>query len=511
MVSVPLPLDGWLVPAGSAATITIIEPPIFGTWAQEVYTPSEEFWLAGGDRLIIEAYESTTQVKSRHVILINIAGSDGAATLEDFESASHISDLELDWDVSGASSMNIVQTQTPQNSYLEIDFSAGTTVAGLQDPSAESNPGVDHLHAGVVFNTSPPDDPRNPPGATGFSLRLLELGEWAYAELRNLNGIYEIRAVVDGLDCTVCATDWETLVPGDTHRLRMSIGRRTVQHPNDGTVYSLDIRYRNLETGWSGIADVQGLTVPATSQPLELTQGVGAFEGSGVGGITISYDEIKVQGGLLLPSELSNRVEGFDGGTWSPELLSVGPLGTVLRPYGTTNIGGMDDYWAGLPIGSLMAGGTDAQLLDLEPDQSSTLWAHMKLALGRLAMPAWSSFFLLEGLTDTDLSFMQLRVRSTSTGDLQIQARCRDGSGAVIASPWISFGADNVSLDMAWDAEGGSFDLWIDGQLVSSLDLLPGPYRIDEVQIGASNPIQGQGIIEVTTGFYIDDIVMLYE
>ncbi|MEO1086363.1 MAG: hypothetical protein AAFY88_19170, partial [Acidobacteriota bacterium] len=142
---------------------------------------------------------------------------------------------------------------------------------------------------------------------------------------------------------------------------------------------------------------------------------------------------------------------------------------------------------------------------------STKLWAHMKLELGRLNLPAWSSFFLLEGVTNTDLSFLQLRVRTTPSGDVQVQARSRDGSGAVIMSPWISFGADSVALDMAWDALGGSFELWIDGQLVTTLALQPGPYRIDQVQFGVSNPIPGQGLIEVTSGLYIDDVVLLYE
>ncbi|MEO1085949.1 MAG: hypothetical protein AAFY88_17055 [Acidobacteriota bacterium] len=368
----PLPLDGWVVPTGSSATITVIEAPIFGTWAQEVYTPSDDFWLAGGDRIILEAYDSTSDVKSRHVLLINIAGSDGTTSFEDFESVSDVDDLDLNWTVEGASSMDIIHAQSPQNSYLEIDFSAGTTVSGLQDPHAESNNGVDHLNGSMVFNTSPPNDPRNPPGAVvGFSLRLLELGEWAYAELRLLNDIYEIRAVVNGLDCTVCATDWVVLEDGDNHRLRMSIGRRTFQHPGDGTVYSLDMKYRNLETGWQGEDQLQDLTVPATSQPLGVAPGAGAFDGAGLGFMTISIDDLETVGGTLQPSDLSHRVEGFDGGTWSPELLGVGQVGTTLRPRGTASLGGMTDYWAGFAVGSQMSSGSDAQFIDFEPNAST--------------------------------------------------------------------------------------------------------------------------------------------
>ncbi|MEO1365800.1 MAG: hypothetical protein AAFX50_01400 [Acidobacteriota bacterium] len=102
-------------------------------------------------------------------------------------------------------------------------------------------------------------------------------------------------------------------------------------------------------------------------------------------------------------------------------------------------------------------------------------------------------------------------VRSPNFGAHQIELRSRDGSGAFQSTGWIDVPSAAVDIDVAWDGAGGTLDLWLDGDIEASLDMLPGPYRIDEVGFGVRNLSLNGQFIDVSAGLYVDDVVLQYD
>ncbi|MEO1083026.1 MAG: hypothetical protein AAFY88_02160 [Acidobacteriota bacterium] len=514
-LAVSLPLEGWLYSQGANVQVTLIEPPIFGTWLLETYTPSDDFLMAGGDRLRFEVYDVGTGTRERHTVLINLGTGISPAFAEDFETVPSVADLNADFQVDGQAQMSLVTDPVTGDRGLRVSVSGSGLPASLGElsgPVVGDGDGRNSARIVGVVNASPPDDPFSFSFLQPFVATVLELGDLAYTQLQYTaaNG-YEFRAVGGpGLTCGgVCTTQWRSVQAGHDYRIRLSFGRNAFQHPDGTNRYNLEVRYRDLDGTWQAEDLLEDVTVTALSPVLPLAPSFGLFDTSGVGQVELTYGEVEAAAGFLLPSTLGAQVEDFSGGVWSPNWTSTGPVATSLVAPASGASASTD--WEGVVTLFGVANNGRGWWSDTRPDSSSTLWAHLRVDFDRLKLPKWGSFIMLEGRTPTDVRFLELWTRSPQAGTHQIQLRSRDGSGAFQSTGWIGVPATAVDIDVAWDGAKGSLDLWLDGQIEASLDMLPGPYRIDEVGFGIRNLSLNGMFVEVFAGLYVDDVVLQYD
>ncbi|MEM1182676.1 MAG: hypothetical protein AAGM22_30300 [Acidobacteriota bacterium] len=509
VISVPLPLEGWLYPENANATVTVVDPPMFGTWSSGVYTPSEDFLIAGGDRIRFDV-QSVRAARSRHTVVINLAEGIQQTLSEDFDQIVSVSDLGQAFQVEGASSMSVV-TAGSQNKELMVSLNPLAGASGIRklEPYTFGD-GRDSARIIGVVNASPPDAPWQ--GQTDFTATVLELGDLAYAQLRYTTaGGYQFRAVASSsIDCAPCETPWRTVTPNHDYRLRLSFGRHYAQNPNGTNTYSLEIRYRDLDGSWQAEDELSPLTLAPSAPVLPLNPAFGAFDLSGTGQVFLFIDEAEAYDGLLRPSYLTERVEDFQGGTWDSGLSTVGSVSAGPEPVGIGGVQAQNNEFVG-EVEILNSGLDESFWIDSDPTESSTLWAHMRLNTSRLNFPRWSGIVVLRGETTGNLQLVQVRLRTNGASVLQIKAQTRDGSGAFVSTPWVDLGTDEeVDIDLAWDGLNGSMDLWLDGQPAASLDFFAGPYRLDSVSFGVGNVALGAGLIDLSSVLYFDDIALLY-
>ncbi|MEM1182678.1 MAG: hypothetical protein AAGM22_30310, partial [Acidobacteriota bacterium] len=416
-VSVPLPLEGWLYPDFAAVDVTVVDAPIFGTWASEVYTPSEDFLVAGGDRMRFEVKNSGTNEVTRHTVVFNLAPSPLLLYSEDFDQLLSVSDLQNGFVVEGQSSMALVDDPRSAGRELVIDLDAGGADASVRriDGYPILGDGRDTARIIGVINASPPDEFGDPESVDEFTATVLELGDMAFAQLRySAAEGYQFRAVAGaGTTCAVgaCATLWQDVEAGHDYRVRLSFGRHNVQHPDGSNTYSLEIRYRDLDGSWQHTDEIVGLTLPQNFSLLPLEPSFGAFDLSGTGQTAIHFDDVEASAGFLTVSPLRQRVEAFEDGDWSTDWQTIGMLGSPFRERVATGPGAADNWWGALSFADVLNNGA-AQWSDTAPSQSSTLWAHLRLELGRLDMPKWASFQVLEGTDASGLKIVHARIRT---------------------------------------------------------------------------------------------------
>ncbi|MEM1182677.1 MAG: hypothetical protein AAGM22_30305 [Acidobacteriota bacterium] len=515
-ISVPLETKGWLYPDSMSAVVTVIEEPIFGTWASEVYTPSEDFLVVGGDRIRFEVEDTLTGGRTLHTVVLNLASSPYLLYSENFDQLVSLADLPYGFVVEGEASMAVVDDPRTAGRELLLDLDATGVDASVrrEDPPIHGD-GRDNAHIIGVVNASPPDENRIP-GAVlePFTATVLELGTMAYAQLRYTATLgFEARAVAGaGTTCVGCATPWQSVTEGHDYRIRLSFGRSNVQHPDGSNTYSLEIRYRDLDGSWQHADEIVGLSLPASFNLLPLDPSFGAFDLSGIGQATLTYDDMEARVGFLLGSWLRHRVEEFEGGAWSSDWQTTGNLAAVFVEREVGALGSHEHNWWGAVSFTDAYNNGDAQWSDMAPSQSSTLWAHLRLDHRRLDLPNWGSFILLEANEATvGQRIVHARVRANGQGVLEMSVGARDGSLALVDSPWISLPTNHVDIDLAWDGLGGNLELWFDGQLAASVSLVPHTYTLNRVAIGMKNAMIGNGGSLLTDpGLFIDDIVLQY-
>ncbi|MEO1083027.1 MAG: hypothetical protein AAFY88_02165, partial [Acidobacteriota bacterium] len=484
-IAVSLPLEGWIYPQNASVQVTLIEPPVFGTWALETYTPSDDFLMAGGDRMRFEVRDLSTGVRTRSTVLINVGTGLNRIFEEDFESVLSVSDLSSDFHVDGLGQMSLLTDAVTLDRSLQISTGSSGPDSSLSELTGTIfGDGRNSARIVGVVNASPPDDPFS--FAAPFTATVLELGDLAYTQLRYTAADgYQFRAVGGvGITCVVCETPWRSVQAGHDYRVRLSFGRNSVQHPDGSNRYNLEVRYLDLDGTWQAEDLLEDVSVVTTGPSLSMSPGFGVFDVTGGGQAELTFDDTEAYAGVLQAPPLDAQVEDFLGGSWSPDWAVTGAAGSALA----ATISGVTaaNEWEGVVsfTGANNLGG--GWWSDSGPDNSSTLWAHMQVDFGRLRLPKWSGFVLMEGRSPADVPFLELRVRAPSLRGQQVLLRSRDGSGAFQATPWLDVPRAEVDIDVAWNGAKGTLDLWLDGQLQASLDMLPGPYRIDKVGFGIS-------------------------
>ncbi|MEO1086371.1 MAG: hypothetical protein AAFY88_19210, partial [Acidobacteriota bacterium] len=194
VLEVDLPLDGWVYDSAPTKTVTVIEAPRFGTWNNEVYTPNNDFWRAGGDRLLLEIDSSRSGDVTRHTIVFKVA--DDVYRIDDPE------DFEgtISWDVVNPMVARVTTNAIVGQGSLEVTIdaqtqstSAGGGIESILDPIILGD-GVNSAGAVVIINATPPDDPSPPPpGGNAFGFTLVDIGPYGALEMRWNGTTYEIR------------------------------------------------------------------------------------------------------------------------------------------------------------------------------------------------------------------------------------------------------------------------------------------------------------------------------
>ena len=505
VVSVPLPLEGWVFADASAVTVTVIDYPRHGLWLAEVYTPEPEFWQVGADRIRLEVEDVASGSKSQHTLLIKVATLTGSeAYAEDFEAGS-LSALEPDWALISSAGATVSAVDPIAGSYsLEIDHAVGSPrIERADDASLRSV--VGQMSASAVINASPPNF-----GFSTFSYTIMTLEDLVEITLTHDGTAYWLQASLENIGCPIdpCVTQPQPILADRDYEILASIGQRGVEHPFLESSNSFDLTVTDLTTALPERRMIANLA-PLPNRAETPTSTIGAFNVVGPAGpaeAVLRIDSFGYQEGGLAPSAYSASIEDYVDGSWSPDWLPLGAVSTIGSWVNGSAI------WSGIvDLNATEAGGSDSQWLDLAPDDSDTVWTHLKLGTEQLELGQWGVFHLIEGKDAAGEKHLFLQIRANGHYELQLRAVARDGTGDGKMTPWLDVPGDWTQVELAWNGVEGWLQLWLNGVPAAGLDLVPGPYGLDQIGLGVSALFSGVTSMPAGSRVLIDDLAVFYD
>lgn len=398
--SAHLPLLGWIYSGTQNQSVTVLEPPQFGTWevATESYKADPLFWSTGIDRMKVQINGNPNDTRTLVFLTANPTIYQEVETYDPPE----------------------VLTAASPNAALAISGKTNgvATVGGYVNASAEPPP-INNLPGALTQTT------------------LLQLGELAHVTLVSSqeNGVgISARADFVPLGCgTACDTAILPVTYGETYEITLTLGFDSIEVP---TANSLTLRLEVCENDrvYCQSTELPGLAVVNLSNAINLEVGI-------LGGTTTNASQtvhqVVLWQSLVGPTTETTTFETFTGGQqsfWGQQ----GPIAATP----TTNLS-----WAAEANLTNLDSTTRAWFLDARPALDKRLRLLLDLDISQLSLGEGDFFFLVhgQGLVVNGIGkTLDVLVRKLN-GVYILRGRVIDDSGATLLLPAHSLNPNKVN------------------------------------------------------------------
>lgn len=509
--TVPLRLEGWLVPVGDSYQITVTSEPSFGQLDGESYLPGQDFWQARVDRLTLSITNLSTvgQETSLHTFLFSPLEV-ATPTLRSFNDFEPNKTWPGDWTVVGSSSQVGPSAVRPiddlqslaagisgsQTAWASLDILGGGSIGGGATGYGGSG--------GTVVEGPPIEDP----GSTVIAaLGGIELELEFYDPPGPGGGHYRVRASAPAAHCSVCRTPWQQIDPGRRIGFTLWAGNKVT-----------DAHHNPYMGPWSVLLKLEPEGLPSTVEWID-----GDFDAANLG---LNPGQLRL-GILQPPSGMQGlRIVHDNWATWTEEYLfeERGHLAEIFHHGASSwqqqgipgswvaNAGGSTWSWA-IDVDQLRASSTieDAILVEPSPGdpvpgnslldgRDTAATALLRLDLEDLTLEDGESIQLIRGSSSENIDgglFLSLQL-IREDDQYWLVARTRDDDGSIQKTPWSALSHTQHDLALQWragsadGADDGVLRFWIDGRMAGErLDLDNDTWTIEALAFGAHRSVLG--------------------
>ncbi|MEM8929909.1 MAG: hypothetical protein AAGE94_01975 [Acidobacteriota bacterium] len=473
-VEAEIPLAGLVVFGGEAYTATVVEPPRFGTWANEVYIPTDAFWHYGGDRVTLSVTRASGRTELETIVMTAGQPNRLWTMMADFETSGGVLD-DSKYEILGDSSRVYLSRygQLEGRWSLAVDLAGPSSGVRARTTLGGGITGVDQLGGKAAVN---PDLPDGGGGGGGGNAPLQPAPFVLYSQPGSsaieMKVEYEpngaarsfVRGALDpaAFGCrSTCSTPWREIPTSTESVVSFWYGQDVAFHPGIDT-YSFHFVVEPPDPTKASHDTLRDLPNRSNGN---VTWAVGAM-GDSVQSIdgTIYLDLIESWSDQLSIQALPRVIaEDFSGGSWSDRWQVLGPFDTATPfRYDSASID-----WRGR-INLRDAKGMRALLVDERPKGETRLRAEFEVGLGsadlgtNMVYTIWGTSTTDAGVGDpTGVHPVEIDVKSVK-GQLHVRARALDDRQEEYTTRWLP--VDTVEraaltpVVVHWWAKRGSVD-----------------------------------------------------